>query len=246
MRERRYMIVADSHGAYIDAAARDAAIRWRRKHNPETVVHLGDFLDFPTLRRGSSGDDAEFTIADDFNAAADYFKHLRPTDVLFGNHDHRVIRKARAIGMDVELTDKLRSSRNTNKKDLEAFGIVSACERLMELLRPVRTYQWSAISGIVTTVLPGWRLLHGYAAGINAVRKMAGVYSSLICGHLHRYERITAERWPDPAVGVCCPAQCVREMEWNRGLIGLLRHERGFLHGVIRNGKATEPVAELT
>lgn len=229
----RYMIVSDTHGAMCDIQACKRAIEFKRDFKPQIRAHLGDFLDCPSLRRGATDDDCEVSIADDLNAAAEFFALYKPTLVLFGNHDQRLIRKAAALGAQVEQTDKLRKRVGIKAKDPASFGLETAVDRIEAMLRGIRTMPYSARTGVVSDVIPGWNLLHGYASGINGVRAMATVYGNVICGHLHHGERVPAPHWPKPAIGMCCPCLAKLEMEWSRHQMGMLRQENGWIYGEV-------------
>lgn len=233
----RYMIVSDTHGAMCDVQACKRAIEFANDYKPSIRVHLGDFVDFPTMRRGATDDDAEVSIADDLAAAAEFFTLYRPTVVLFGNHDQRLIRKAASLGAQVEQTDKLRKRVGVKAKDPASFGLETAVDRIEAMLRGVRTMPYSARDGVVGDVIPGWNLLHGYASGIHAVYKLASVYDNLICGHLHYGLRIPVPKWPRRVVGMCCPCLARLEMEWNRHQSGNLRQEHGYIFGEVGRGE---------
>ena len=232
------ILISDSHGAYVDPRVWRLCKRFISRHKPSLRIHLGDWLDYPGLRRGASDEDPEFTVAQDLSSGAELMEAYCPTHLLLGNHDWRALRKARALGARIDLSgNKFRRTKDVAGTSMEAHGVLAAINTMEKCLRKVPVWDYSVREGVVPNVVPGWNLLHGYASGISGLRRMVSIFGNLICGHLHAGERVVFERWPHGEVGQCCPMLCRHGMEYERAKPRTLAHEQGWLFYYRERGK---------
>jgi hypothetical protein len=209
----RFIVVGDNHGDMQDDKAVAALFEFMRFWKPKHRLHLGDNWDLRWLRSKASEDDKlDPGLQADFDAGYDFLRKFKPTVMLLGNHDARVIK-----GME---------SPNSSKRKL--------CEMLWgdmeDAMCGVKPLPYNKRHGVYR--FGDTNLVHGYAAGIGAVRKHALVYGKVWMGHIHAIEAITTERH-DSAEGRSIGALCRREMGYNDGQIGTLRQDNGFLYGLI-------------
>lgn len=211
-RYERFVCASDLHGDEQDpsavAAFFDFCSHWRPKHR----LFLGDAWDFRYLRSKATDEDKLDPRAEaDFDAGADFLKRMKPTVFLCGNHDWRVRKKMEAgDAKDRILAGKLWGDM------IDAIGVEP-----LPYNKRTGVYQFGDT-----------KLVHGYSAGIGAVRKHALVYGKTWLGHLHTCECITVETL-DGAEARCIGALCRQELGYNEAQIGTLRQAAGFLYGVI-------------
>jgi hypothetical protein len=215
----RFLVVADNHGDEQDDDAVDAMLGFSKYWKPKHRIHLGDNWDFRWLRSKASEDDAlDPKLQADFDAGVTFLERFRPTVFLMGNHDHR-IRKA----MD--------SPKATKRKLAEM--IWADMEDALHGVKPIPYNKRDGVYPFGDT-----KLVHGYSAGIGAVRKHALVYGKVWMGHLHTIESVRVERH-DYAEGCCIGCMGRLELGYNEAQIGTLRQEKGFRYGLISNTGAT-------
>ncbi len=214
----RFMVVSDNHGDEQDDGAVSAARAFMKHWKPKHRIHLGDAWDFRWLRSKASDEDRlDPALQADFDAGVDLLGWYRPSVYAMGNHCHRVIKAMRS-------------------PDPAKAKLASMLWGDMEdALRGVKPIPYNKRTGIYQ--FGDTKLLHGYAAGIGAVRKHALVYGRCWIGHLHTIECTTPERH-DTAEGRCIGALCKKELGYNEAQLGTLRQDNGFLYGIIfSNGR---------
>lgn len=160
-------------------------LQFRDKWKPQSVVHLGDFLDTAAFRAGAKGtSDESRAINPDFNAGLDFIKKLRPTVVLNGNHEARLWRLA--------------EHHNAIVKEC-AGGLIERIRTRMALSKAHYVEDWS-IRSFVT--LGNYKLMHGYMYGENACRDHAEAHGNIIFAHTHRAGMAKGRR-DDSPTGYC-------------------------------------------
>jgi hypothetical protein len=91
---KRWMAISCTHGHLADPRATGAMLKFRRAYAPQTVLHLGDFVDMAALRAGARRDsddpDHAESMADDLLAGLSFLRELEPTTTHFGNHEDRL------------------------------------------------------------------------------------------------------------------------------------------------------------
>lgn len=209
----RFMVVADNHGDMADAdtikAEREFAGWWKPKHR----IHLGDNWDFRWLRSKASADDQyDQNLQADFDAGVEFLDWYRPTIFLMGNHDHRVVK-----GMD---------SPNPSKSKLCSLLLGD----IQDALHGVKAAPYNKRLGAVR--FGDLTLVHGYAAGIGALRAHVLTYGRCLMGHIHASDQLAVERL-DGAVGYSVGCGCRLEMGYNESQRGTLRQQNGFAYGLI-------------
>ena len=166
---KRFLAVGCSHGNHIDPVAAAAVVKFRDSWKPQTVVHLGDFVDVAALRGGAAGSqDESEPIGPDIEAGCKFLQQLRPTIVLNGNHEIRIW--------------KLQSHKNAIVSDC-AMSIVSRLQKQMKALRADYEEKWSIRS---FRMLGNFKLMHGYVFNENSCRDQAEAEGNIIFAHTHR------------------------------------------------------------
>jgi hypothetical protein len=88
---RRLLAVGCSHGHLVSPQAREGVLRFRQDWRPDTVIHLGDFLDLTCFRSGAvGGSDEGANPMPDMSSGIAFLKELRPSMIFCGNHEDRL------------------------------------------------------------------------------------------------------------------------------------------------------------
>lgn len=185
---KRWLAVGCSHGHLADPAALRAVLEFRDRWRPETVIHLGDFLDLAALRAGARRDpdaaDRARSIREDFDAGFQFLRELRPQHILFGNHEARL--------------DALAASPNA----CLAYAAQAALTEIGDVARELgaQVYPYDIARGVVR--LGDAAFLHGYQFNVSAIRDTAETYGRCVLAHLHRVGVERGRRSDSPS-GYC-------------------------------------------
>jgi predicted phosphodiesterase len=185
----RFVFVTDSHGDLIDPTASEVFSSFCRDFKPDLVIHGGDAHDFRFARQGVSSDDRDSTdgLKSDLEEAEKFlstvYRFGKVRVFHMGNHDARLERLARRHSSGF--------IRESASKVLERIY-----SRLRKLKARVFPYSSNPSRGIFRL----GRLLscHGFATGVNALRKHAETYCAgngvILIGHIHRdgFDRVSA------------------------------------------------------
>lgn len=163
--------ISDLQVPYHDKRAVDNVAAFIKAFKPDTVVSVGDEMDFQTISRWAAGTPLEYerTIARDRDATVEVLDKLRVQHVIRSNHTDRLFNTVmmRAPGLlslpELDLTNFLR---------FPDLGI---------------TYHKKPYE-----LAPGWLLMHGDEGNISQnggqtalnLAKKTGM--SVVCGHTHR------------------------------------------------------------
>lgn len=177
---KRTVVISDTQMPYDDRKALKALVKFIGDYQPDSVIHIGDLMDYPTPSRWSKGSAEEFSrqmLEDNEQAKRRFLGPLREVydgevGVHEGNHDLRpreyLAKYAPAL---VEFEAQFHIERLL---DFDGFGV-----KLLPEFNKIAT---------------GWVTTHGHRGGVslspiagntamNAARKFN---SSVVMGHTHR------------------------------------------------------------
>lgn len=211
---KRFLAVSCSHGHLADPTAIEAVLKFRKEWKPHFTAHLGDFLDLAALRSGAkaSPDEAE-SLFDDFKAGFDFLRELRPNQIFFGNHEHRITNLAqhhnavlsfacgKALGEIGDLAVKL-------KAEVVPYDIEKGWRRLGDTL-----------------------LGHGYMFSSHALTDHATTFGKCIIGHLHIVGQAVGFRPGAPQAYCVGTLANIPGMGYARTRKATLRWSQGFAFG---------------
>ena len=165
------MAVSCSHGRHIDRRAKSAVIEFRKAWKPDSMVHLGDFMDTAAFRSNSSEQDRGESIGEDVGMGLDFLAELEATHVLCGNHEDRLYK------LQHHPNEIVATCAKSVIKEVE-----ESVKKLKAKLYPYIYKQHIILGSAVFT--------HGTVFSEHACRDMAemwaGVGRTVIFGHTHR------------------------------------------------------------
>jgi len=212
---KKWMAVGCSHGNNIDPAAREAVLTFRDRWKPDTVLHLGDFVDLSAFRAGAVRDSNESDhaadVAGDLMAGVEFLHELKPRYILLGNHEARLW--------------KYRESPNALLAYAAQLSISKIEETAKALKAKIVPY------GIREYVSLGdTKFLHGYMFNQSAIRDHAETYGNVVLAHLHRvgWERA---RNIDGASGYCVGMLADFDMPYASARRATLAWSQGIAYG---------------
>jgi predicted phosphodiesterase len=175
---KKVLAVSCSHAKYCCPDAWKAVMTFKSRFSPDTILHLGDFIDLSALMgngigSGSDGDEVTPDIDTGLMHLRELMAGCKNPYVLCGNHEDRAW--------------KLTHSKNSVTSYC-AHKIVSAIEDTTKKLK-ARLIPYSGIEQIVDIADIGFT--HGTCYGESAARDMAEQYCNgtrrkIVMGHTHR------------------------------------------------------------
>ena len=182
---KKFLAVGCSHGNLIDPRASAAVLDFRQRWKPDTVAHLGDFIDTAAFRAGAKGtSDESAPIEPDIEAGLHFLSELRPNIILNGNHEARLWR--------------LQNHHNAIVADC-AGQIINRIRMKADKLKATFIEGWS-IRDYAT--IGNFKLMHGYMFSENACRDHAEAHGNVIFAHTHRAGMAKGRR-DDSPTGYC-------------------------------------------
>lgn len=220
---KKWLAVGCSHGAEIDPEARKAVLTFKERWNPDTTIHLGDFIDMSAFRAGAirDSDDADHAedIAGDLMAGIEFLHELRPQHILCGNHEDRLWRYRESpnaiLAYAANLTiHKIEETARALKATLTPYGIREFVQ------------------------LGDTKFVHGSMFNVSAIRDHAETYGNVVLAHLHRvgWERA---RNIDGASGYCVGMLANFDMAYAATRRATLAWSQGFAYGHYKPDKTT-------
>lgn len=211
----KWMAVGCSHGAFIDPDAREAVLDFRLKWKPETVLHLGDFLDLAALRSGAvsnpnSSDRAE-SIHDDLMHGIEFLHDLHPQHILYGNHEARLYQFA-------------------NSPNALAAHAAQAVIREIDMCVEELGAKQYPYKNRAYAQLGNTKFLHGTMFNQNAIRDHAETYGRCVIAHIHRTGEEVA-RTADAATGYALGMLASFDMEYAQTRRATFGWRQGFAFG---------------
>lgn len=210
---KRILVCSDSHGDLIDKDAKNKVLQWRNEYKWDEVFHLGDFLDLRPLRKGASQEERAEGIKDDYNAAIEFLDELKPTHLLFGNHDQRLVDLAQKGSPGIEkehaqhYLNKLLTYLSTNKLKIHPYHVKD---------NVVSMY--------------GIQFVHGFrSSAVNPAKMLWEEYGNAVCGHVHKPDFYQSRRW-NGEKAYTLPMLAYPFMGFNSRQVATLGHVVGFAH----------------
>jgi predicted phosphodiesterase len=207
--------VSDTHGDCQDDGAVKAMLEFKKYFKPEIRIHAGDAFDFRPLRKKATDEERREGKSLDVEMGLNFIDAYRPTHFLRGNHDER-------------LWDLFKSDDGQKRE-----AAIATAESIMQRLQNVgceHVLPYHKRLGVLN--IGKLRVVHGYAAGVNAAKKHCEVYGAVLFGHVHRIEQYsipTLER----NIGRCIGCLCQLDMDYNRAQLNTLSQEHGFAYGFL-------------
>ena len=211
-----FTIVGDNHGDMEDKEAVKIFHKFVKDYQPTIRIHLGDNWDFRPLRSKASKIEQLELMMPDFKQGIEFIKKYRPTHFLRGNHDERLWDLAkRNEGMLSEFADRLVHNIEYILKQFKA---------------PILPYDKR--NGVLQ--IGKLRVIHGYTHGVNAAKRSAEAYGSVIMGHVHSTQTSSIPGL-DYRVGRSNGCLCRLDMEYSRATMASLAHNHGWAYGIINS-----------
>jgi hypothetical protein len=205
-------------------------LTFRDRFKPDTILHLGDFIDMAAARSGAMSDpnakDRAASVAEDLAAGVDFLQELRPNHILYGNHEARLFSLA---GGPNALASHA------------ATLVIQEIERTAKALK-ARLYPYNIRSYVE---IGGTKFLHGYMFNVQAIRDHAETYGRCVIGHLHRVGQERA-RTLDGVSGYCVGMLARFDMEYAMTRRATLAWSQGFAFGHYSDHQMTINLCERT
>lgn len=213
---RRFVFATDIHGDRQDSAANRALFRFLAQWKPVIRVCGGDLWDFRPLRAKASAEEQRESMRDDFEAGMQWAEQFKPTHLLKGNHDERLW--------------KLAEQRNGPKSDFAIQLIEHAAKRFAPMRTAILPYDRR--TGIVR--IGSLKCVHGFVAGVNAARRTAQTYGSVLMGHGHAIQHVSIEGIEN-RVGRMVGCLCQLDMDYVAANLASLVWRHGWAYGVVND-----------
>jgi len=214
---KKFVVCADSHGNEANKRACDLLFSFCKDFKPSIRIHLGDWMDAVALRNGASEVDKRKGLRADKDAAFHFMEQYRPTHLLDGNHDIRIVDQA----------------------TIHEGPIADYCREILDqsadLLREFKTIRLPYDKRRGVLKVGKMKCLHGFFCGQNAPQMHARAYGSCLYGHAHRFSVVSVPgaHSGDRAVARGIGCLCNLDMDYNRSMVDTLSQAQGFAYGVM-------------
>jgi hypothetical protein len=228
---KKWMAVGCSHGDHICPEARRAVLEFKDKWKPDTVLHLGDFIDLAALRAGAQSNpdcsDRAKDIAEDVSEGISFLHELRPNHILFGNHEHRLYSL-------VNSPNALKAhAANLIVKDIE-----DCAKQLKAKTYPYQVRSYCQIGDM--------KALHGFVYNVNAIRDTAASYGcKTLMAHIHRCGQERA-RTLNGVSGYALGMLMQFDPDYAATRRATLAWSQGFAYGFYTDNQTTVNIVERT
>jgi hypothetical protein len=191
-RWRKFFAVGCTHAGHLDLKAWGEVIKFKERFQPDTTIHLGDFLDTSCWRAGArnSPDDPDkgSSFSEDYLHGIGQLKELFTGGehvTLMGNHEWRVFGLTKSSSAVVAYA---------------AEEGVKAIEGALKKLKS-RMFPYDVEKGVF--LLGPMACVHGYSCGEAALRDHCEMYGrSVLMAHTHRPEQVRGRTIGSP-MGTC-------------------------------------------
>lgn len=211
---KKFVAAGDVHGNSQDPAANKAFFKFVDIWKPDIRVCAGDLWDFRPLRTKATADERRESMRDDYEAGRKWIEQFRATHFLRGNHDERLWDLA--AKNDGVLSDYAN----------QAIGDIHKMLKTLEC----RILPYDRRAGVLS--LGHLKIIHGYSAGVNAARRAAQTYGSVLCFHGHSIQHVSIEGIEN-RMGRMCGCLCKLDMDYVRASLGSLMWRSGYAYGVV-------------
>lgn len=208
------MFAADNHGDMEDPDAVRVFRKFLKEWKPTIRIHGGDAFDFRPLRSKAGEEERRELMRQDFDAGMQFIEMMKPTHLLWGNHD-------------IRLWDLWRANKGIISE--YAGSLVEEIQKLTHKLK-CETFPYDKRDGVLQ--VGKLRAIHGYCHGVGAARRSALAYGSVLMGHAHSIQSSSIEGL-DNRVGRITGCLCKLNMDYSRATMASLVHRHGFVSGVI-------------
>lgn len=182
-------IISDVHVPYHDKAATEAALRWLRLQNIDTLVLNGDYMDMYQISNHDKDKRRSITFGDELEEGRTILSQIRSyfgagVQIVYqeGNHEERYER----FLPQAMASDKVRGSSIAQQLDLHLHKI-----------------DW--VGGRRGLEAGRLSIYHGHemrASGVNAARQLnMRLMDNVIIGHLHRPQSVQRPRLKGDVIG---------------------------------------------
>lgn len=214
---KRFMAIADNHGALGCPKAIRKALSFMATWKPHYRIHLGDVWDFTPLRSQATQEERADGIADDYRMGWELLDAYKPTHLTLGNHDDRV-------WMNVE---------KRSDGVLRERCIQLASEAEAEFLRRKIIFAPYTVKSYLRLPEGGPKLIHGFRSTMYPAKAHFEHWGPCLHGHVHKPDEYVARHIDGGmAFSVGCLADLPRLTYSNRQP-AKLGHRNGFLYGLI-------------
>jgi len=211
MKFTKWLCAADSHGDQIDPLAERAFFEFNDYWKPDHKIHMGDAFDFRWLRKNASEQETRERTTADLEMGKDFLAKFQPDVYLLGNHENRLWNAA--MSDDGKLAD------------LASRFIVEIKEKIPNTVilpydKREGIHQWG-----------DRRFLHGFSAGIYAVRNTTMVYGKMAMAHVHAFDSFTVADL-DHTDGHSSGCLMKVSQKYNASHMNTLKQNNGWLYGL--------------
>ncbi len=216
---KKFVVCGDSHGNLVCEDSKKKFFDFVSDWKPHYRIHLGDFIDAPSLRRGCSIEERALGISDDFNAGIQFLREYKPHYLTLGNHDDRIWLHSThcADGILKEHCSKLASAAESEFSRLKI--------------------KWVPYHVSKYLMLPegGPKLIHGFRATMYPAKSHFENWGPSICGHVHKPDTYIARHIDGQAsYSVGCLAN-IDLMSYADRTPAKLAWRQGWLYGMINS-----------
>lgn len=211
---KKFIVGFDVHGASQDVKANEAFFKFVDIWKPDIRVCGGDLFDFRPLRKKASVEERGESMQADYDAGKGWLERFEATHYLRGNHCER-------------LWD-LSQNGDGVLRDYANKGI-NEIEKLCKSLK-CRMYPYDRREGMLK--LGKLNVVHGFVAGVNAAKRTAQAYGSVLMGHGHGIQHVSIEGIEN-RMGRMCGCLCKLDMDYVRASLASLIWRHGWAYGVI-------------
>ena len=216
---KKFVACGDSHGNLVCEKTKRKFLDFVAEWKPHYRIHLGDFVDAPSLRKGCSIEESSLGISNDFQAGIEFIREYRPNYLTLGNHDDRIW---------------LHSTHCANGILREHCAeLAEAAEQEFRKLK----IQWVPyhVSRYLQMPEGGPKLLHGFLAGMNPAKAHFERFGSCLFGHVHAPSSYIAKHIDQgQAYALGCMAD-IGQMDYAKKFPNMLGWRRGWIYGMINS-----------
>ena len=216
---KKFIVCGDSHGNLVCEDTKKKFFDFVSNWKPHYRIHLGDFIDAPSLRKGCSIEERALGISDDFNAGMQFLQEYKPHYLTLGNHDDRIWLHSTHCSDGI-----LREHCAT---------LAEAAEQEFRRLK----MQWVPyhVSRYLKMPEGGPKLIHGFRATMYPAKSHFENWGPSICGHVHKPDTYIARHIDGQAsYSVGCLAD-IDKMSYADRVPAKLAWRQGWLYGMINS-----------